>query len=1639
MKKAFLLALLLIVPILLFPYGASWNQTIESDTVNPRINIVHVDSTNDSSFYNFLSAIPMAYFHNGGYTYSSLLITDDISDTTVGYLIDDWSTYLDSHNGLERHANYIGDVSSLVISNVNSTFGISSSDNYDTIKGTPDKISVEIAKKDWSYSHFAVIAPFISPIDDNIAISIANAAAIASMHNAPVIYTEPDSLSDEAKITITSLGVDSVIILDVGNNLSSTVNTQLSSMGISYVNSLTDAPSIVSYIRNLAGRSNLCAVINKNQILPAALAAARYKGYVLFLPDNVKKIANDFKKKILADRELHSFYKLTEIPSGKEYVRAGEDTIATNFYNWLSTMNGDDPNHLETVITFEPQGTGGGNLETTFERAISGDPSNLTRKGAITGRMPLNWIRNIALENRSVMYDALIFANPRPAHITEAMNAYEVQHAVDQGSPVPDAWGQNHIINEIFGWPSAGWTSTDSFFPWDAIHTNPPTLSPILPPGPGDGAGYDPGQFSSFLAKGYDVVFHSGAHAGSGQHPAQPSVDNIGFVNDVNNGSAFLYFSCHGGGTLIAVRDIDNGIAQDSDGETWGAAYWPDDDGRTYDGSSGGDYTQSDLNNDLTNTHSMMIGYNACEMANGYMNEILLIHGGVMSIGSYTSVSFTGSGWWWNVWVHLVTHEGYTVGEAAAYATARVADLYVPTKDRASDNTLQYVVYGDPNTQFVQTDWTNPSPAPIKTDYNGHVPDKPANQTLGTLVPDSINVSVDTTVTVTLKDSVGNPIDSGFVTISGYGVNLSDSTDASGEAVFTFAPPYGENLLVKGTIHNFATYIDTLYVINANDFTGITVSASCPSVGLTDTLALGVSGTIIIHADQSNYSVKISNCGLDTTVNITASDDTLTNVVPTSTGNIQLVFLKDGYNIHSEQIPVVEAYGTLSGKVLDTSSVAISGASVKGYPLGSDTSVTTATFNLTSNDTGYYSVPDSILCGSYDVYASKFGYLAKHDTVNVLYGANTHNITITPAPMGKLTGIVSDTSGTPLNASISLYRSDNGTLYKSTTSDSVNGGSYEIDSITYFSYTVKISAPYYRLKTDTLTINSDSTNRDYELLPQSGILVINDPGSKEYDNKWFDKTLREVKTTDIETKSADSIYAYLIELGYDATLETASSTDPSTWSGYKLIIWSAGINTSPLSNATWRQNLIDYVSSGGKLMVEGGEVAYDMISSVGDSAFYNNVLHAYDWDSDNAGNLGVVSGMETHPIATTPNSLPSEIDITYGSYGDQDAAKITSDAYVVYAPASYPSEGGIIVYDNNASPQSCQIVNYLFNFAALSDQTIAKELLQNTVEYLLAMENPPASSISGTISCSDGGSPDGAVISIKSGGFEASDTVSTSGTYLFDNLYAGNYSITVNKHNYARLDTIIPLADSQQITNLDFVLNPVIETTFVSNDTIDIPDNNTTGIYDSIYVDGNRTITDIKVYVNIAHTYIGDLTVALIGPTGDSVVLHNRSGGSSDDIVGWYPTELTVDGPGNLDDFINTNAFGYWRLHIADHSSYDTGTLNQWQLYIQSPTGISKIMKRKTPVKPDIKLLYNKLSLGKLGMILAIPTSMSGKDIKASIVDLSGRTIDTHNFGKLESGYHRENIDISKLHRGIFFINVNIGKEPITKKFIVIR
>ncbi|WP_308121247.1 M4 family metallopeptidase [Paractinoplanes bogorensis] len=77
------------------------------------------------------------------------------------------------------------------------------------------------------------------------------------------------------------------------------------------------------------------------------------------------------------------------------------------------------------------------------------------------------------------------------------------------------------------------------------------------------------------------------------------------------------------------------------------------------------------------------------------------------------------------------------------------------------------------------------------------------------------------------------------------------------------------------------------------------------------------------------------------------------------------------------------------------------------------------------------------------------------------------------------------------------------------------------------------------------------------------------------------------------------------------------------------------------------------------------------------------------------------------------------------------------------------------------------------------------------------------------------------------------------------------------------------------------------------------------------------------VEVHIQHTYIGDLVVSLIAPDGTAYVLHNRAGGSTDNIDQTYPVNLSSE-----------TANGTWTLSVQDTARIDTGTLTGWTLSV---------------------------------------------------------------------------------------------------------
>jgi hypothetical protein len=121
---------------------------------------------------------------------------------------------------------------------------------------------------------------------------------------------------------------------------------------------------------------------------------------------------------------------------------------------------------------------------------------------------------------------------------------------------------------------------------------------------------------------------------------------------------------------------------------------------------------------------------------------------------------------------------------------------------------------------------------------------------------------------------------------------------------------------------------------------------------------------------------------------------------------------------------------------------------------------------------------------------------------------------------------------------------------------------------------------------------------------------------------------------------------------------------------------------------------------------------------------------------------------------------------------------------------------------------------------------------------------------------------------------------------------------------------------------------PAGDTRDFANDTsVAIPDNDPSGVTSDISVSDQFAFTNLSVSVDITHTWRGDLLVELLHDGQLVATLHDKDGGSADDLNETYtlsPTDLGV-----------TDGTGAWTLRASDHAGQDTGTLDSFRLSFQ--------------------------------------------------------------------------------------------------------
>ncbi|MEZ4399594.1 MAG: peroxidase family protein [Kofleriaceae bacterium] len=105
-----------------------------------------------------------------------------------------------------------------------------------------------------------------------------------------------------------------------------------------------------------------------------------------------------------------------------------------------------------------------------------------------------------------------------------------------------------------------------------------------------------------------------------------------------------------------------------------------------------------------------------------------------------------------------------------------------------------------------------------------------------------------------------------------------------------------------------------------------------------------------------------------------------------------------------------------------------------------------------------------------------------------------------------------------------------------------------------------------------------------------------------------------------------------------------------------------------------------------------------------------------------------------------------------------------------------------------------------------------------------------------------------------------------------------------------------------------------------------IPDSDPNGVTSPIVVTGAGTVVTASISLAIGHPYRGDLRVTLVSPRGTRVVVHDRAGGSADDL---FLDRVDVG-------MVGEPAAGTWTLEVVDAAPSDLGALVTWSLRLST-------------------------------------------------------------------------------------------------------
>jgi len=768
--------------------------------------------------------------------------------------------------------------------------------------------------------------------------------------------------------------------------------------------------------------------------------------------------------------------------------------------------------------------------------------------------------------------------------------------------------------------------------------------------------------------------------------------------------------------------------------------------------------------------------------------------------------------------------------------------------------------------------------------------------------PNPINVGETTLVTVSVADSLGVGMEGIQIDISGFdGVVDCGSTGPDGTVVNELSTLYGEILRVRGRHVGQTQYLfnEPLQVAGAPPLPGAAISAAVASIALADGLAPGFTGTITAGAGVDGLTLRVLGCGIDDFAE-TSGSEIILPAVPDETGRVTAQLGCSGYDLFTAAIPVVEAVATISGRVTS------GGSSLGRVSVRIEDGSGQVVYETYTYGTGYYDIDDEIPVTDYSIVASCYGYAPHEEPLALQYGENVFDIELAPAPSAVLHGTVTAMeSGEPLEATIELLRGDNLDLCAQTVSDP-GDGSYTIPSLLYYDYVAKVRSWRRAILSHDLTLAQPDVTQDFALEPPRADLLVVDDFSKGHAS---------------ESKAASPLAADLEDLGFFVTFEDIDVTDPTVWDAYDLTVINSGDNATALMfDIEAQQAIIDYVESGGHILVEGGDFARHL-AGIRAFDFLRKVVHVEGGTYLQSGSAQIM--VPDHCVVSHPHAINGAVSISYEVFGDKDATIPCSDAVMVGSWTTYPEYGSIVAYDPNSLPEGGQSVFFSFDYAE-AEPAKRRQLLENSALWLLNPETGTGS-ISGIARLRDQSNHADIRVMAEPGGGMA--TTAAGGAFVCDELRGDSWRIVASKPGWTTEFVDVELAEGEHVGDVEIILDPAMIAE-VWGSTIAIPDNDPNGATGFVEVGDRGRVVGVEVYLQVFHDRICHLEVTLISPNGTEVDLLRPCQHWDGDLVGWFPAEICA--VQDLNIFRDEPMHGTWALRGIDWVRRWGGSIFRW-------------------------------------------------------------------------------------------------------------